>query len=222
MYFCQVTCQTPHPSTATTHSKSVWTASLFFSVLVVPCYALLLLGASIQPWQPGPQNNNANVFSLLVSCASTLTNMMANSILPVCLSKSDQAKVFNSVISQLSGQHYLQFHPGCHLQDCTVSYSVTRELSSVTDQASGTPWNPVIGSVKDIGEKSKAILNIALEREVLHLRFEAESQHPQLIQWVIISSLDWVHTRYFWTARWIVLTDASHGTQRFGQRLFCT
>lgn len=128
----------------------------------------------------------------------------------------------NSVISQLSGQHYLQFHPGCHLQDCTVSYSVTRELSSVTDQASGTLWNPVTGSVKDVGEKSKAILNIALEREVLHLRFEAESQHPQLIQWVIISSLDWVHTRYFWTVWWIVLTDASHGTQRFGQRLFCT
>lgn len=34
--------QNPHPSTASTHSKSVLTASLFLSVLVVPCYALLL------------------------------------------------------------------------------------------------------------------------------------------------------------------------------------
>lgn len=53
-----------------------------------PCCALLhlvSLGASIQPWQPGPQINNANVFHSLVSCASTLTSMMANSVLPVCL-----------------------------------------------------------------------------------------------------------------------------------------
>lgn len=45
-----------------TQQEQLSTASLFRSVLVVPCLRLVPLGASIQPRQPGPQSNNAGVF----------------------------------------------------------------------------------------------------------------------------------------------------------------
>lgn len=87
-YFCQVT--STSLDSHNTQQECLNSKLVRFST----CCALLRLvslGASIQPWQPGPQNNNANVFHSLVSCASTLTSMMANSVLPVCLSKSVQA-----------------------------------------------------------------------------------------------------------------------------------
>lgn len=51
-----------------TQQEQLSTASLFRSVLVVPCLRLVTLGASIQPWQPGPQSNNAGVFLGVCSC----------------------------------------------------------------------------------------------------------------------------------------------------------
>lgn len=83
--FCQVTCPTPHPSTATTHSKSVWTASLFFSVLVVPCY----FGCFNPAMAARSAKQQCQCLSLLVSCASTLTEMTtSHNIPPVCLHKT--------------------------------------------------------------------------------------------------------------------------------------
>lgn len=148
-----------------------------------PCCALLhlvTLGASIQPWQPGPQNNNANVFHSLVSCASTLTSMMANSVLPVCLSKSVQAKF--SILS-------------CHgsVDNATYGFIQVDTYKTVLivtvwqrDAVLGTLWNPDIGSVKDMGEKVRQYWTKQLNAGffIVGLRLNPDCRCRMSIQWV--------------------------------------
>lgn len=95
---CQVTCPTLHLSTATTHSKSVWTASLFFSVLVVPCY----FGCFNPAMAARSANNNASVFLYLFHVPAHSPRWQHQTIFP-CLSPQNQIKP-SSQFCQLSPQ----------------------------------------------------------------------------------------------------------------------
>lgn len=134
-YFCQVTCQlhiVRQPQQERLNSQLV---------LLSPCCALLrlvTLGASLQPWQPGPQTTMPMSFFTRFMCQHT--HWYDGKQYSPCLSlQVRSSQVFDSVISQLNRQRYLvlQSYPSCHWQDCDVSYGVTRELNSVTDQALG-------------------------------------------------------------------------------------
>lgn len=192
--FCQVTCPTPHPSTATTHSKSVWTVSLFFSVLVVPCHN----GCFNPAMAARSANNNANVFLYVfhVPAHSPIRWQHQTVFFLSCLPKITSSQVLNSV----SQQRYivLHFHPSCHLQDCTVFLIRVLKLTFAAwqNQGVGALWNPVIGSVKDIGEKGntehRPYLNVG---SFIFITFWVSwiTAIPGLIQQVTVNSLDWAH-----------------------------
>lgn len=118
--FCQVTCPTLHPSMATTHSKSIWTACLFFSVLVVPCY----FGCFNPAMAARSANNDANVFLYSFHVPAHSPRWQHQTIFP-CLSPQNQIKPSFSILSAYTSRWpcylVLQFHSSCHLQDCTVT-----------------------------------------------------------------------------------------------------
>lgn len=152
---CQVICPTLHPLT---HSKSVWTASLFFSVLVVPCY----FGCFNPAMAARSANNNANVFLYFrFMCQHTHQDDNTKQY-SRCLSprKPDQAKI--SILSaqlttlfSLTISSKLSFTgPHCYLVTVLqLNFTVWQ------NQVMGTVWNPITGSFKNV-RKSKAILNI--------------------------------------------------------------
>lgn len=126
--FCQVTCPAQHPSTATTHSKSVWTASLFFSVLVVPCY----FGCFNPAMAARSANNNANVFLYVFHVpAHSPTRWRHQTVFSLFSIPSARASVRNV------SQSYSFIQVVIYRTVLFPIYSVTAELHSVTEPSAG-------------------------------------------------------------------------------------
>lgn len=172
-YFCQVTCQTPRPLTATTHSKSVWTANLFVSVLVVPCYALFL-------WVLQSSHGSQVRKTTMPTSFTHLFHVPARS--PVWWQT-----VFSLSASPNQFKPSFQF---CHVTaQWTTPLMVSPKLTPTWlywslqcyKETLGTLWNPDIGSVKDMGEKVRQYWTTQLNAGfvIVSLRL-----NPQWIQWI--------------------------------------
>lgn len=169
--FCQITCPSPHPATATTHSKSVWTASLFFSVLVVPCY----FGCFNPAMAARSANNNANVFLYLFHVPAHSPRWWQHqTIFPLSVSPN-QIKP-SSQFCQLTPQSLFSLTASSQLSStglyCFLVTVLQLNFTVWQNQAMSTAWNTVIGSVKDIEEKVRQYrTSSVLERRVPHLYY---------------------------------------------------
>ena len=98
---------------------------------------LVTMGASIQPWQPGPQTTMPMSFFTCFMCQHTHQYDDNTKQYSSCLvsPKITSSQVLNSV----SRQRYvvLHFHPSCHLQDCTVFLITVLQLNFAAWQNQG-------------------------------------------------------------------------------------